>query len=217
MKIIELIDEELWMIDVLEKEEKVKYLFSDKVYSNLELICITTDISVDYSFLEGAKLNAPNLRVLYFSGEGSKSCFHFFCDPTFFAPSLEEVYLTRTGINELPDFISKIKTLKKLNFREEKLSEIPDIIFTMVTLESLSFEYFWNIKIVSDKIKHLVNLQNFDLWGASIEYLSPELFLLPKIHIINFAYSSYQPTNEVLDAMKIFQKNESVHFSKWKF
>jgi len=214
MKTIELIDEELWMIEVPDNDEKVKYILSDQVYNKLELISINAYSSIDYLFFEGTKLNAPNLKFLVISGEGSKSCFQLLYNIVLSSDLIEEIYFYYTRITQIPEFVFKTKALLRVTFRGENITEIPDEIFELVALQQLSFEYS-DIRIIPEKIKELVNLVGFNLWGSRIDYLSPELFLLPKIQNINFAYSSYQPTNEVLDALKIFQKKESNYFSKW--
>jgi hypothetical protein len=85
------------------------------------------------------------------------------------------------------------------------MSELPDDFFTLENLKRLSFYYCTEITIIPDDIKKLVNLEHFDLWQANLKYLSPELFLLPKLKSVGLAYTQYPPTKEVSDAYEIFK------------
>jgi len=217
MKIIELKDEQHWFINLDDENEKIQYVFTDEVYLKLERIAIITANPVDYPLIVGPKLNAPNLKDLDFMGEGSEMCFKGLNENGICAPILESIWLHNIGITKIPDFVLKFKSLKRLSIQNEKLTELPDELFNLINLQYLSVDYTRNhiIRKIPDGIKNLINLEKFVLESNQIEYLSPELFLLPKIQNINFAYSSYQPTNEVLDALKIFQKKESNYFTKW--
>jgi hypothetical protein len=231
MKTIELQDEECWSLNILENAENVRYFISDEVYEILEIIIIFSYCSIDFPIFEGLKLNAPNLKMLCFD-KRSQTNIPFFGDFKFNTPKLnrislsgvgslkwfqdihqnantlmlEDVYLDNTGITEIPDFILRMKTINKLTFRHEDISELPDDLFDLENLIQLNFQYCSGIKIIPDHIKKLVNLEHFDLWGASIQYLSPELFLLPKLEFVNFAYTYYIPAKEVVDAFEIFNK-----------
>ncbi|MEI7981573.1 MAG: hypothetical protein WCI71_07950, partial [Bacteroidota bacterium] len=195
-----------------EETEKIKYIFTDKVYSNLEHLSIVSsliDICLDF---EGTKLNVPNLKHLDLEGIASLQYFQNMNDNFIFAPKLKEVYLIDTEVTQLPAFIKNTKSLRSLQFRHGNLLEISNEIFEMEKLQKLSFEYCKKIRIVPDTIRKLINLVHFDLWEASIEYLSPELFLLPNIRSINLTYSEYTPTREVLDALKIFKDKKQNRF-----
>ena len=154
------------------------------------------------------------MTFVQIGGQGSVQCFQSLYENILY-PSLEEISVTDTGIELLPSFISSVQSLKTLKFRCEKFTEIPIEIFEMTWLQTLSFEKMEYFKIISDKIKTFENLEHFDLWGASIDYLSPELFLLPKINLINFAYCRYTPTEEVTEALKKFLDKPNSHFSSW--
>lgn len=132
------------------------------------------------------------------------------------APILEEIHFHGTRIVRVPEFISNIKTLKHLTFRYENFQEIPFEISDFVNLEYLSFEYCHQLNRIPDNIKKLVRLKHFDLWEAGLDYLSPELFLLPGIKHISLAYSQYMPTTEVLDALKVFNKRGYDRFIPWE-
>jgi hypothetical protein len=93
-----------------------------------------------------------------------------------------------------------------LTFRKETLSVLPDELFNMENRTGLRFQYCTEIKEIPDKIKKLVNLEHFDLWQANLKYLSPELFLLPKLMAVNFFKTQYYPAKEVLDAYKIYKE-----------
>ncbi len=231
MKTIELEDEEGWNIEIQENAEKIKYLISEKVNSKLGIIQVFAYSSVDFQIVEGIELNAPNLELLcicersqsnipvfegikfntpklkmiYLDGIGSVKCFQSIHENTHNL-LLEELSLFYTGITEIPEFILKAMTLTGLSFRGEKITELPDDLFALENLKRLGFHYCTEIKIIPDDIKKLVNLEHLDLWQTNLKYLSPELFLLPKLKSVNFAYTQYSPTKEVLDAYEIFNK-----------
>ena len=59
---------------------------------------------------------------------------------------------------------------------------------------------------IPDDIRNLVNLENFNLWRAKLDYLSPELFRLPSIrHISFYRVYGYEPTPEVIAAAEAFE------------
>lgn len=208
MKTIELKNEKSWEIIIEDTSEKTTYTFSDKVYTELETIFIIdmTNSNLDYLLLEGPHLNAPNLKYLGFYGQGSRKCVQGLTKNGVSAPMLESISFDNSGITQIPEFIFKLKLLKQLTIRCEKLSEIPDKIFNLVSLEILSFQHFHRIRVIQDKIKELINLRNFELCGSTIEYVSPELFLLPKIKDVSFAYSSFTSTGELFEARKDLKK-----------
>lgn len=159
MKTIELQDEESWFIDISENAEKVRYSISGDVYEKLEEIVIISFCSVDFPLFEGLKLNAPNLKMLGIVEE-SQTKIPFFEGIKFNIPKLntirlvgigslkcfqdihqnsntlmlEELYLDKTGITEIPDFILRMKTIKRLTFRHEDISELPDDLFALVSV-----------------------------------------------------------------------------------
>jgi len=218
MKTIELQDEESWEIIIDDPTEKTKYTFSDKVYTKLETIFVfdLTNSAIDYPLVEGPFLNVPNLKALCFSGQGCRLVIQSLIENGILAPILESISFDSTQLRQFPNFIQEIKTLKYLSFRHEKISGLPPGLFDLINLQALQFQYDSGISVLPDEIKNLVNLVQFDLWGVTLEYLSPELFLLPKIQSINFAYSSYQPKKEVLNALKVFTKKGINRFSRWR-
>lgn len=218
MKTIELKNEKSWEIIIDDPTEKTKYIFSDIVYTELETILVIdmTNSNLDYLLLEGPHLNAPNLKELHFFGQGCSKCVQGLNENGISAPILESISFDSTGITQIPEFIFKLKLLKQLTIRCEKLSEIPDEIFNLVSLEILSFQHFHSIRVIQDKIKELINLRNFELCGSTIEYVSPELFLLPKIKDVSFAYSSFTSTGELFEARKDLKKCGACPGWHWK-
>jgi hypothetical protein len=218
MKIIELNDEKFWEIIIEDPSEKTTYTFSDKVYTELETIFVIdmTNSNFDYLLLEGPHLNAPNLKYLGFDGQGCRKCIQNLNENGISAPILESIDFMGTGITQIPEFIFKSKLLKRLTFRNEKLSVIHDEIFSLVALEYLSFKYSHDIRVIQDRIKDLVNMECFELCGATIEYVSPELFLLPKIKDVSFAYSSFTSTGKLFEARKDLKKCGTCPGWHWK-
>ena len=164
----------------------------------------------NHSILTFNKLNVPKLLQLDFYGEYSYNLFINKPDHFLNAPELETLYFHGTAIPEVPLCLTKPETLKSLTFRSESLTSVPEFIFQCHNLEELHLQHVPGITIIPDKIKNLQNLQVFDLWQSSIKYLSPELFLLPKLKRVSFAYSSYTPTREVLEAAEVFRSKGHV-------
>lgn len=216
MKTLEIQDDNSIFIGISMKEEKdkINYVFLDKVYSKVESLLILSDY-MDFSLhFEGDKFDVPNLKELNLVGKFALNIFQNMREDFLYAPVLEKMYFIDTELEQIPSFLKKNKTLKLLNFRHGDLLEIPREIFEMENLQSLSFHYLNKIRILPDEIKKLTNLVYFDLWKAPIEYLSHELFLLPKIESISFCYSSYTPTMEVLSALKEY-KNSGKRIVGW--
>ncbi len=215
MKTIEITDDEFIIIGQdHSKNEKINYVFLDKVYLKLKIIQIDSGFEHYSLNFEGARLNAPNLKYFLFFYENSFSVFQYLKE-FLYAPALEGMYFHDTKLDQIPQFLKGILTLKELSFRNGNLTEIPSEIFEMKNLRTLRFEYFTKIKIIPDDIKRLKNLVAFTLWQAPIEYLSPELFLLPKISNINLVYCNYNPTKHVIDVLGKY-KSTGKTFSGWE-
>lgn len=216
MKTLEIQDDNTILIGIPKKEEKdkINYVFLDKVYSKVESLLILSDY-MDFSLhFEGNKFDVPNLKELNLVGKFALNIFQNKREDFLYAPVLEKMYFTDTELEQIPSFLKKNKSLKFLNFHHGDLLEIPREIFEMENLQSLSFHNLKKIRILPDEIKKLTNLVHFDLWEASIKYLSHELFLLPKIESISFCFSNYTPTIEVLSALKEY-KNCGKRFTGW--
>ncbi len=234
MKTIQLQDEESWYI---ENTGVVKYVISENSYEKLELIMFCSSYTSDFHVIEGAELNAPNLNTIIIDAT-SESNTPFFEGIKFKTPKLKTIYLTgigsvkcfqdihqntdnlmleelgcdSTGITQIPEFILRMKSLESLMFRHEEISELPEDLFTLENLKRFEFPHGTEIKIIPDDIKKLVNLEHFLLWRAKLQYLSPELFLLPKLKYVDFIYTQYSPTKELLDAYEIFKgRNKDYH------
>lgn len=235
-------DEEFWWLEFTPESEKIKYIISDAVYNNLEviwidvhslpdcpvfegawlnapnlkLISITTHAGEECPFFDGIRINAPNLNYLSLEGNGSVKCFELLYDNLVFAPVFIEIRLCKTGLTRIPGFIFNCKMLQGLTFRKESFTELPAELFNLDRLRKLRFEYFHEIKVIPDEIKNLVNLEYFGLWGADLKYISPELFNLPKLRGVDFVYSHYEPTPELLDNLHHFTGRDHVHFGPWE-
>jgi hypothetical protein len=134
----------------------------------------------------------------------------------FSAPTIEAIGFEDTGITQIPEFILKFKTIRDIHFRHENVQEMPAALFGMISLKTLRFQYGSQIPIIPDAIKSLVNLEYFDFWGATVQYLSSELFRLPRIKYINFTDSSYNPSREVEEAVGEFKMKNSNDFHGWQ-
>ena len=214
MKTIEILDEEEIILG-MEEGEKIHYVFLDKVYSKLESLLIISNLN-DFSLhFEGAKFDVPNLKEFSIMGKFALNIFQNLSEDILCAPLLEIMNFWDTEIEFLPGFLKKCKSLKSLTFRHGELLEIPGEIFEMENLQTLRFHNLKKIRIVPDEIKKLTNLVRFDLWEASIEYLSPELFLLPKIELIDLHFSRYSPTSEVIKACNKFKEKNNWDSNPW--
>ena len=216
MKIIELKNQQDWFIILDAEHEKIQYIFTDEIYSKLESIIVEADFALDYPLMDGPHLNAPNLKLLGFRGQGCKKCIQSLNENGFSAPIIETIGFESIGITQTPEFIFNFKTIKDIHFRQEKLRELPTALFDLINLQTLRFQYGSQIPVIPDAIKNLVNLEYFDFWGSKIHYLSPELFRLPRIKYINFSDSSFNPSREVEEAVEKFKMKNSNDFHGWQ-
>jgi Leucine-rich repeat (LRR) protein len=217
MKIIEITNEKEIILGIDEEFEPCTYVFQEKNYSAVEWLHIITH-QFDFNVIINTEvLNMPKLKSIGISGPGSVDIFNNIYKKLDTIPYIDQILFDATGIVKPPDFIWDAKHLTRLEFRNEPIAEIPDQLFDMNNLQSLSFPYCRKITTVPDNIKKLVNLVHFDLWGARIAYLSQELFLLPKIKHINFAYSSYTPTIEDRKVFETYKEKTNNGFSTGYF
>ena len=216
MKTIELKNQKDWFIILDDERERIQYVFTDEIYSKLESIIVEADFALDYPLMDGPHLNAPNLKLLGFRGQGCKMCIQSLNRNGFSAPIIETIGFESIGITQTPEFIFNFKTIKDIHFRQEKLRELPSGLFDLINLQTLRFQYGSQIPVIPDAIKNLVNLEYFDFWGSKIHYLSPELFRLPRIKYINFSDSSFNPSREVEEAVEKFKMKNSNDFHGWQ-
>ena len=202
MKSNELKDEQDWIIFHDDENEKNQYIFTDENYLKLLSVIVFADFALDYPLLEGPHQNAPNLNLLGLIGKGCINSIQNINENGISAPILENIYFDSTGITQIPEFVLNISILKHLTFRHEKNSALPHGQFNLINLQTLRFQYDSGIRVIPEEIKNLVNLEQLDLWGATLEFLSPKIFLLPKISDINFAFSNIKPKGEFLQVVK---------------
>ena len=215
MKTIELANEEALMLGFNDEMNPCTYVFHEIDYSDVEWLVITTS-SIDFNIIiEAPVLHMPKLKSISINGAKALDVFKLVYDKLDTIPEIDYMYFDRTGMLKPPEFIWDSRYLTKLEFRHEDIQEIPNQLFELINLQWLTFAYCVNITTVPDSIKKLVNLVAFNLWSAKITFLSHELFLLPNITSINFAYSSYIPTVEVRKALDIFKENKKSQFTFW--
>ncbi len=208
MKTIALDNKEEWLIDFdyPNNHEKIVYACSLDIYQG-DMIWISTNSSCEIEVSVNHKISVPNLKYILLDGEESLAIYRNLMANFKSQPSIEAFSFSNTKITQIPDFVLNSKNLIHLTLRSEReLSKLPSELFDLVNLEMLSFAYTKNITTIPDDIAQLINLKYFDLWSANIDYLSDQLLLLPKIKKINLAYSTYTPTNEILKALKVFEK-----------
>ena len=203
MKTIELKDEEGWILGFERTEEQIKYLITQDEYPKMEEFFISKVYDIDLPEFEGDVLQLPNVRVLGLDGKDALNYYLGLAERFGLEHNLEEIYFKDTGMQQIPEFVLRAKGLKKLTLRNEDISRVPDRIYDLNELEGLHFQYTKNIKVLSDEIRNHQKLKRLDLWQSRIEYLSPELFLLPKIERISLEFSIYRPTREVMKAIEI--------------
>lgn len=189
-------------IEGIDKNEDFEYFAIDETYNKVEYISLSNKVS----FAENTKINAPNLKGVFFEPNVKREILDNFDQIFINSISLEDIslYLDKTHSGIIPQFILNSKTIKNLTIEYRQLTSIPAEIFNITSLKRLNFRYVPKIKIIPDEIKKLINLEDFSLWLANLEYISLELFKLPKLDHINLAYSNYNPTGQELEKWNIF-------------
>jgi hypothetical protein len=214
-KTITLENEEAWLIEGFEKNTTTLLQFGAEVNDRVELLYLSVNEGEQFEF--ASKINAPNLKLLVIRGNGTRNFIEHFNDLFTSSPDLIEVNFDSTGISTVPQFILGQSNLERLTFRNEKFTEIPQELFQPGCLKWLSFEYAEGITRVPDEICKMKNLQTFNLWAAKLDYVSPELFNLPELSRINFAYCSYTPTQETNAALQQWLgRVDKYAFSGWR-
>lgn len=212
---IALPDEEIWLIYQERDETALEIVIEQPVNNRLNtfIIYLTDDCKLSIK----GKINAPNLEFFYAVGRSTN---HMICnmDAYFeFIPSLSYIRLESTGITEIPGFLSECKNLVEVSLKDSSLYEIPPGLFDLQQLESLSIESAKNIHVLPDNIKQLFNLTHFDFRFGDLDYLSAELFRLPKLKHANFAYCLYTPTEETTTALEEWlEQNDNARFTSWQ-
>jgi len=212
---IVLANEHTLVLGISDEMEPCTYIFQEKDYSAVEGIMIITTFFKFNIIFEATVLHMPKLKSVGIQGAEAVSIFQSIYNKLGSIFAIEEIYIDGTGMTKPPDFIWEARQLSKLEFRHEVIPEIPNQLFELENLRSLTFAYCVNITTVPDNIKKLVNLVVFNLWQASIDYLSHELFLLPNINSIKFTYSSYIPTIAVRKALEDYKEKKNGCFYSW--
>ena len=210
MKTVELDNKEEWFIDSAAKHEKIVYSCSLETYQH-DIIVIITSPSCEIEVSLNHKISAPNLKYIHLEGEESLAIYKNLITNFKSEPSIEGFSFQSTEIDYIPNFVLNSKRLISLTFFDEIwLSELPSELFDLVNLEYLDLHptsnFQKNITTVPDDIARLKNLKSFALWSASLDYLSDQLFLLPKIKNIILPFSTFTPTKKILKALRVFKE-----------
>ena len=195
-------------IEGIDVNEEIEYYAKNEIYDKVEYIIISDKVS----FAKDTKINAPNLKNLQFFRNVINEILDNFDQIFINSNSLESIYIDITHTGKIPQFILNSKTIKELIIENRQLTSIPAEIFDITSLKRLNFRYVPNIKIIPDEIKKLINLEDFSLWLANLEYISLELFKLPKLDHINLAYSNYNPTGQELEKWNIFFQGKNFKY-----
>ena len=214
METIEVLDEPFLIIEQGD-ELSGKYSFRKNEYENLELIVIHSQSIENTIVFECDRFRAPNLQYLYLEGVGSVQIFENLYQKARQTFQVPEIYFKNTGIDCIPEFVLEMRNLSSLVFEGELFQEMPPELFQLVNLQKLRFFGHNKISIVPKEIKQLVNLKRFDFWDATLDYLSPELLLLPNIEEINFAHTNYKPSPEVLKLISSISDRRKLMFYCW--
>ncbi len=214
MNVVELANDSYWRLETSATEQTV-YTTASHRLDKLETIDIDADSPNCIEIAIDHQLSVPNLKFLLFKGAESLRVASQLIEKFNSRPQLLGIYFCDTGLTRIPKLIIESPRMNELIFRNEQFSEIPGEIFKLGNLQMLRLEYTRNITIVPDDVVQLPNLETFSLWQADIAYLSPHLFLLPKIRSISFAYCRYTPSAEVSEALEVFKSRPGSFFQSW--
>lgn len=212
---IDVPDEPFLLIEQGDEPISVKYAFSMNEYENLELLVIRSKSIENTPVFECDKFSAHNLKYLYLEGRGSVHIFENLYKTAGQTFQVPEILFNNTGIHCIPEFVLEMRNLNSLVFQGELFREIPRELFQLSNLQKLRFFDHNKIRNVPDEINQLINLKRFDFWDANIDYLSPELILLPNIEEINFAHTTYKPSSEVMKCISVIRKKRKIVLYDW--
>jgi len=183
MKTILLKDEETICIELPEggddsADRHFHFVFPAAVCAAIDLIVVIWDDPSYTASFEPGSVCLPKLTGLACC-DGSFAVFECLLN-IIDVPAVEGVGFMGAGIRSIPEEIFLLKSLQSIDISNKVPYSVPD------------------------GIRNLVNLERFNAEFSPIDYLSPELFRLPRIRHLNFEFSSYVATPEVLVAAEEF-------------
>ena len=184
MKTILLKDEDPICIELPEGgddsgDHHIHFVFPAPVCAAIDIIAVTwAEPSYLVSF-EPASVSLPKLTCLACC-EGNFGVFESLLK-IIDAPATEQVALWGTDMRAIPEEIFLLNSLQSIDISNKVPYSVPDVIRNLVNLE----------RFIANR-------------SSSIEYLSPELFRLPRIRHIDLKLSNYEATPEVLAAAETF-------------
>jgi Leucine-rich repeat (LRR) protein len=220
-------------------DEYVVYEINKEVYANVKQIAFLYTGVDDNNFeFEINKIRLPSLKTIhihedekslsdkFFSKVSSESLKQVeniglselnththFPDWITHCVNMQTLNFSMIGLRDLPTIFGKFKELKNITCEGNSFAEIPEVIFNCTKLESLHFYSANKMTEVPDSVAKLRVLKEFSFCDASLKYVSPELFLLPKIESLNFSHSSLKNLDKsTMDAVRIFL-NKKTHVS----
>ena len=102
--------------------------------------------------------------------------------------ALEKLNLSKKGISQLPDAISKLTNLKVLDMSYSSLDVFPEKIFDLTWLESINLR--WNkISFVPSSIGCLSRLIHLDISSNQLKELPKEMAYLTSLQYLNISWN----------------------------
>ena len=94
--------------------------------------------------------------------------------------TLKILNFTYMGLTELPEWIGNLTELEELILRHNRITELPDSISNLIQLKGLSLNHTDLIKLPED-IGNLENLEWLDIHGTYVERLPRSLANIPNL------------------------------------
>lgn len=111
--------------------------------------------------------------------------------------NLKKLTISSNSISQLPD-LSSLSNLEYLDCSSNRLLEIPESVFSLTKLKTLNFGFNHNIKIVSEKIHQLEDLESLQINNNEIESLPQELSQLKNLLLLDVSGNPLKKHLEII-------------------
>lgn len=109
---------------------------------------------------------------------------------------LEELELSYSNLENLPDEFENLINLKKINLTDNDFYKFPEILCKLTNLEDICLESN-NISEVSSKISNLVNLYHLNLYQNWLKILPVEIGFLPKLKTLDIEQNKVKNIQDI--------------------
>jgi hypothetical protein len=181
------------------------FIFNKEEYSKTKTLVFKKGKDVSLKWV--GKVKFPSLEKLEFLHSGF-DIINSFSNNAYGFENLTSICFENNKISDIPEFVYSALKLNYITFWFEELHEIPPKFFELSNLKSICIKGDLKIKIIPDEIIKLKRLKWFNLEFAELDYVTPEIFNLPKETLWNISFVIYKPLENLLKERYNLSVNE---------